>query len=344
MTRHWFITGASGGFGAAFTQAALEAGDRVTATVRRLPALDELSNKYGTRMNVLELDVRDAGRCAAAVDLAMTAHGQIDVLVNNAGYAVIGAVEETTDEDFRDALETMFMAPIRLSRLVLPHMRARGSGTIVQVSSMGGLVSFAGVGAYCAAKGALEQASEALAGEVGPLGIRVLIVEPGAFRTGLTGQSARLTTRIDAYEPTVGPFVTQFLASDGRQPGDPHKAAQAIRTVLDMPDAPLRLVLGADAMGAIKEKLVGVARDLDRTTALGLDMEVLDAGAGQRLKRGGGRGAGGGAVGDHSLAGVADVQHLALELKRAEVGVNHALEHRRAHLDLVLLPHLGEYR
>ncbi|MEO3751195.1 SDR family NAD(P)-dependent oxidoreductase [Streptomyces sp. B6B3] len=266
--RSWLITGANSGFGASFTRAALAAGDVVVAAVRRPETMAELVAEHPGRLSVVTLDVRDAAQCRAAVEAAVTEHGRIDVLVNNAGYGTVGALEETTEDDLRDAMEVMFFGPMRLTRLALAGMRRRRGGTVVQVTSMGGFLSFAGVGTYCAAKGALEQASEALAAEVAPLGIRVLIVEPGAFRTEFHG-ALQISDPIDDYDGTVGATRDALVESGGKQPGDPDKAAAALLTTLDSPTPPLRLALGDDATTAIRAKLAAVAADLDATAHLG---------------------------------------------------------------------------
>ncbi len=199
---------------------------------------------------------------------AESTHGRIDVLVNNAGFGTVGALEETTEDELRHAMEVMFFGPMRLTRLALPGMRRRRSGAVVQVTSMGGLLAFAGVGTYCAAKGALEQASEALAAEVEPLGIRVLIVEPGAFRTEFNGAIAAAEALPD-YEATVGAVRDSLAADDGKQPGAPDKAARALLTALALPDPPLRLPLGDDAVTAIRAKLARVESDVESTTHIG---------------------------------------------------------------------------
>jgi NAD(P)-dependent dehydrogenase (short-subunit alcohol dehydrogenase family) len=265
--RTWLITGANSGFGAAFTRAALAAGDAVVAAVRRPETMAELAGEYPVRLAVVTLDVRDEAQCRAAVDAAVATYGHIDVLVNNAGYGTVGALEETSEAELRDAMEVMFFGPMRLTRLVLPLMRRRRSGTVVQLTSMGGLLAFSGVGTYCAAKGALEQASEALAAEAAPLGIRVLIVEPGAFRTEFHAALATATPIAD-YDGTVGAVREQLTASGGMQPGDPAKAARALLATLALPDPPLRLALGDDAVAAIRAKLASVAADLDATEEL----------------------------------------------------------------------------
>jgi NAD(P)-dependent dehydrogenase (short-subunit alcohol dehydrogenase family) len=271
--RTWLITGASSGFGASFTRAALVAGDAVVAAVRRPETMRKLAGEYPERLTVVTLDVRDEAQCRAAVDAAVAAYGHIDVLVNNAGYGTVGALEETGEADLRDAMEVMFFAPMRLTRLALPAMRRRRGGTIVQVTSMGGLLSYAGFSTYCAAKGALEQASEALAAEGAPLGVRVLIVEPGAFRTEFNG-AVRASAPIADYDGTVGAVREQMAAGAGKQPGDPEKAARAVLAALDLPDPPLRLPLGDDAFAAIRAKLASVAADLDATAELGTGSAV----------------------------------------------------------------------
>ncbi len=254
--RVWLITGASSGFGRAIAEAALAAGDTVVAAVRKPRALDDLVAAHADRVAAVELDVTEGTRIPAVVDEVIGRHGHVDVLVNNAGRALIGGVEETGDHELRDLMELHFFGPATLTRAVLPHMRERGSGAIVQITSMGGRMSFAGVGAYSATKFALEGLSEALAPEVAPFGIKVLIVEPGAFRTGLQRSGTRQdTAAIPAYEDILGPARAQQADIDGKQPGDPAKAAAAILAALDADETPLRLPLGNDAADAISASL-----------------------------------------------------------------------------------------
>lgn len=263
MNRVWLITGASSGFGRAITEAAVAAGDVVVAAARRTAPLDDLVAAHPDQVEALALDVTAIDDVRAAVDGVAARHGRIDVLVNNAGRGMVGAVEEATDAELRDLMDLHFFGPAALTRAVLPHMRARGSGTIVQLTSMGGRFAFAGVGAYCATKFALEGLSEALAAEVAPLGIRVLIVEPGAFRTGFAG-SADLTpvSTLDAYQDTVGPVLSALPGGSGREPGDPAKAAAAILTAVDADEPPLRLPLGNDAVDGITAQLDGSRAEL----------------------------------------------------------------------------------
>jgi NAD(P)-dependent dehydrogenase (short-subunit alcohol dehydrogenase family) len=190
------------------------------------------------------------------------------VLVNNAGYGSVGAVEELDDGELRELMDTMFFGAVAAARAVLPVMRAQRSGAIVQMSSMGGQVAPAGFGAYCAAKFALEAISESLAAEVAPLGIRVLVVEPGAFRTSFGGGAMRRSRDIGVYAETVGPTRAAVDAMDGAQPGDPARAAGAILAALDSDAAPLRLALGDDAVDAIGGALDRRRADLDAWEAV----------------------------------------------------------------------------
>jgi NAD(P)-dependent dehydrogenase (short-subunit alcohol dehydrogenase family) len=259
--RVWLITGATSGFGRAIAEAALAAGDAVVAGARRPAALDDLVGRFPDRVVPVELDVTDSAQIAAVVDDVVARFGRVDVLVNNAGRGLIGAVEETTDRELRDLMDLHFFGPAALTRAVLPHMRERRSGAIVQMSSQGGRFSFAGVGAYSATKFALEGLSEALAIEVAPFGITVLVVEPGSFRTSFAGGGALLQSEaMPAYEETVGPVRTGLPSSHGTQAGDPVKAAAAILTALGADKPLLRLPLGNDAADAIIAHL-DAARD-----------------------------------------------------------------------------------
>jgi NAD(P)-dependent dehydrogenase (short-subunit alcohol dehydrogenase family) len=254
--RVWLITGASSGLGRAIAEAALAAGDNVVAAARRTGALADLVASAPERVTALQLDVTDGDRISAAVAEVLDGHGRVDVLVNNAGRGAIGAAEETSDRELRDLMDLHFFGPAALIRAVLPGMRERGTGAIVQMSSMGGRFTFPGVGAYSSTKFALEGWSEALAKEVERFGIRVLIVEPGAFRTSFNGPGALLMSQpIPAYNEQIEPLRTVMPDDDGKQPGDPAKAAAAILQALDSEDPPLRLALGNDAVDGIAESL-----------------------------------------------------------------------------------------
>ena len=268
----WLITGCSSGFGRDIVAAALARGDNVVATARRPETLPDFGAPE--RLLTLSLDVTQPDQIDAAVKGALDRFGAIDVLVNNAGIGSVGAVEMIEPDHLRQVMETMFFGAVALTQALLPHMRERGSGAIVQISSMGGQVVFPGYGAYCAAKFALEAMSEALAYEVGPLGIRVLTVEPGAFRTALLGGTMHRSPEIDAYADTANATRAAAEAADGNQPGDPRKAAAAIVDAVYADEAPLRLALGADAVEAIRASQAARRADLDgweqvsRATAL----------------------------------------------------------------------------
>ncbi|HET6704455.1 oxidoreductase [Amycolatopsis sp.] len=272
--RVWLITGCSAGFGREIALAALAAGDRVLATARRPETLAELRERGGDRLRTAALDVTDAGQIDTAVKAALEAFGRIDVVVNNAGSGSVGAVEELTMDELRALMEVMFFGAVAVTKAVLPHLRAQGSGTVVQISSMGGQLSPPGYGAYCATKFALEGISEALAAEVAPFGVRVLIVEPGAFRTEFGGGRLHRSRTIDAYAASTGETRAAVESMDGTQPGDPAKAAAAVVRAVGSEDAPLRLALGADAVEAIRAHHEAVAADLaawedvSRATAL----------------------------------------------------------------------------
>jgi NAD(P)-dependent dehydrogenase (short-subunit alcohol dehydrogenase family) len=266
--RVWLITGTSSGFGQAVAEAALDRGDRVVATARDPGQLSDLAADEG--VHAIALDVTDPEQRLSAVDQAIERFGRIDVLVNNAGRTQVGAVEETTDDELRSLFELHLFAPVALTRAVLPHMRAQGGGAIVQMSSVGGQITAPGFGAYCATKFALEGITQALHDEVAPFGIRTLIVEPGAFRTGLFRPEAAYQSQPMAeYAQTVGPTRDYVSGGHGLQPGDPAKAAQAILAALDADKPPLRLVLGGDAIDNIRARLDQLTDELARWEEVG---------------------------------------------------------------------------
>jgi NAD(P)-dependent dehydrogenase (short-subunit alcohol dehydrogenase family) len=259
----WFVTGASSGFGRAITEAAVEAGDTVVAAVRRPAALDDLVAAHPGLVDPVALDVTDGPAVDAAVAGALERHGRIDVLVNNAGRTQVGAVEETTDDELRNLFDLHVFGPFGLTRAVLPHMRERGSGAIVMISSVGGQVVMPGFGVYCATKFALEAVAETLAAEVAPFGIKVMAVEPGAFRTNLFGPGAAvMSAENPAYAETSGATRRFVENGDGTQPGDPAKAATAIRTALAAETTPVRLPLGGDAVDWIIAHLDSVRAEV----------------------------------------------------------------------------------
>lgn len=260
----WFITGCSSGFGRAIADAVLAAGDRVVATARRVESLAEWAGGYGERVLTLPLDVTDRTRAETAVRDATEAFGRIDVLVNNAGRVHIGAVEEITDEELRALFDLHVFGSTRLVRAVLPQMRARRSGTIVQISTMGSFFITPGFSAYTASKAAFEGLSATLAEEVAPFGVRVLIVQPGAHRTPVfsSGRSSA-AVEMPCYGDVVGPTRRFVASADGRQPGDPDRAARIIVEVVrgDGP-MPLRLPLGGDAYDNITAALEAIGADM----------------------------------------------------------------------------------
>jgi NAD(P)-dependent dehydrogenase (short-subunit alcohol dehydrogenase family) len=251
--RVWLITGTSSGFGRALAESALAAGDRVVATARHPEAVFDLADKYPEQAEAVRLDMTETSGLTELVDDIAARLGSIDVLVNNAGHGLVGAAEENTDQELRELMEVHLFGPAALVRAVLPHMRYQRSGAIVQFSSVGGTTSFPGISAYSATKFALEGLSESLAPELAPFGIRVMIVEPGAFRTGFNGPSAlHQADPIADYDDVVGPVRDSLIGVDGHQPGDPVRLAEAIMQALAAPNPPLRLALGSDAFETIR--------------------------------------------------------------------------------------------
>jgi len=247
---NWLITGVGSGLGRALAAAALARGDGVAGTVRRADQLAALEALAPGRAHGLKLDLTDAAAIGAVVEAAAGALGDIDVLVNNAGYGLVGAVEEASLAEIRAQFEVNVFAPLALIQAVLPAMRARRAGRIVNITSVSGVATWAGTGVYCASKWALEGAALTLADEVEPLGIKVINIEPGGMRTDYAGRSLRQTQGlIDDYEGGPGRQARAILADHaGHEPGDPAKVAAAILTVVDAADPPRQLLLGADAM------------------------------------------------------------------------------------------------
>ena len=272
----WFITGASSGFGMAFARYALDRGYNVVATARSVGKLEALAASAPERVLVHKLDVTVPGEAEQAIAAAATRFGRIDVVINNAGYGIIGAIEETPDAELRAPMETNFFGTVAVTRAALPLLRRQRAGAIVNISSFGGQTSFAGVGAYSASKFALEGMSEALAQEVAPFGIKVLIVEPGAFRTGFAADALKYMPAIMAYETVIGGTRDIVHNMHGNQAGDPYKAARAIDLALDAETTPLRLQLGADSVAAVRSHAEQMLKDLAAWEKVGLDTQ-LDA-------------------------------------------------------------------
>jgi len=257
-TRTWFITGISRGLGKALAEHVLAQGERVVGTVR-----DGGDAFAHDRLEVVELDVTDAGTVTREIDAAWARHGAVDVVVNNAGYGVLGAIEEVSDAEIRRVFETNVFGLLSVTRAALPHVREQGFGLFINMSSVGGLVTFPGYGIYNGTKYAVEGLSGALAAEIGPFGGRVMIVEPGPFRTDfLEARSLHSTGRIEAYEPSVGKTRAAAAARAGHQPGDPARAADVIYAASLEARPPLHLVLGRPAIDLVRRGFAGTERDI----------------------------------------------------------------------------------
>jgi NAD(P)-dependent dehydrogenase (short-subunit alcohol dehydrogenase family) len=272
----WFITGCSTGLGRALAEAVLANGHNAVATARDVGTLKALVEAYPDTALALTLDVTDSSQASSAVEQAEARFSSIDVLVNNAGYGYRAAVEEGADEDVHRLFATNFFGPIAMIKAVLPGMRGRRAGAIVNISSIGARITPVGSGYYSATKAALEGASGSLRWELAPLGISVTVVEPGAFRTDFAGRSlAQSAEAIDAYAQTAGQRRKENDTTHGTQAGDPAKAAQAIITAVEAPDTPFLLLLGQDALigfrAVAESQLAEVDKweDLARHTAYG---------------------------------------------------------------------------
>jgi NAD(P)-dependent dehydrogenase (short-subunit alcohol dehydrogenase family) len=246
LAKTWFITGASKGFGREWTEAALERGDKVAATARKVETLDALVETYGDAVLPIQLDVTERDADFEAVKQAADHFGQLDVVVNNAGYGHFGAIEELSEEDVRSQLETNFFGALWVTQAALPILRAQHSGHIIQVSSIGGITAFPTVGAYHASKWALEGFSQALAQEVADFGIKVTLIEPGGFSTDWAGPSAKHSDENPAYSSIR---EARGRARAGSPPGDPEASRSAILKVVDADQPPLRIFFGKVPLG-----------------------------------------------------------------------------------------------
>lgn len=278
--RVWLITGCSSGFGAEIAAQALAAGEIVVATARRPETLAGLVAGCPDTALPLRLDVARADEREAAVATAVARFGGIDVLVNNAGASYLASVEEADAARARSLFEGNFFGPVELLRLVLPHMRSRRSGRIVNFSSIGGIAAFPASGWYAATKFALEAISEALAAEVAPLGIKVSLVEPGPFRTGMADRAEHGGEGHPDYEATVGARRRQFRATGDDFPGDPVRGAAAVLALVDMADPPLRLILGAPALDVARAKFNGMLAEWAKHEALSRSCDFSQPGKG----------------------------------------------------------------
>ncbi|MEJ2817363.1 oxidoreductase [Caulobacter sp. CCG-8] len=278
MSQRWLITGSSRGLGRALAEAALAAGLRVVATARDPRALADLVDQYGDAVRTATLDVTDPQAAARAVALAVETFGGLDVVVNNAGYGDIGSVEDTALEDFRKQIDANLFGAIIVTKAAIPVMREQRSGHFIQLSSVGGRLGAPGRAAYSAAKWAVEGFSEVLAQEMALVGVKVTIVEPGGFRTDFAGASTTLNAGRPEYDAVVGAAARRQAQYDGRQPGDPKRAAQVLLAVAAMDEPPLRLPLGSDAVAAINAADQRRLAELERWGPLSASTDFDDPG------------------------------------------------------------------
>jgi len=276
MSKVFFVTGASRGLGAEIVRAALDRGHQVAATARDAAAISKAYPETPANLLALTADVTDPAQLQAAADETVRRFGRIDIVVNNAGYGLVGAVEEVSDEAARDLFDVNVFGVLNTLKATLPVLRKQRSGHVLNLSSVGGFATAPGVGLYGATKFALEGLSEALHGELAPLGVRVTIIEPGGFRTDFLNASSLRTepASIPDYEAGAGPVRQSMATHDGKQAGDPVKAAQAIIDVTEIDEPPLRLQLGADAIARIEAKLDLVRRELDQWKHVALSTDL----------------------------------------------------------------------
>ena len=255
-SRVWFITGTSTGFGRLLAQELLRRGNRVIAPARDIAKVEDLVHQYPATARAFTLDVTNPAQIESVAQQAIAAFGHVDILVNNAGYGLNGAIEEVSEEEFEPMFQTNIYGLIRTTRAFLPHFRQRRTGHIFNLSSVSGLIGGAGWGFYNATKFAVEGFSEALAGEMKPLGVHVTVIEPGPFRTDFLGRSGKLAAKeFPEYKDTAGKARDYLKTQAGKQPGDPQKAVEAIIAVADSPAPPLHLILGKIALTRFRDKL-----------------------------------------------------------------------------------------
>ncbi|MFF3874531.1 SDR family NAD(P)-dependent oxidoreductase [Streptomyces sp. NPDC001978] len=274
--RVWLITGATGGLGRALVARVLKGGDRVVAAARNPQRLRQFETAHPERFLPVPMDVTDPAQVRAAVQRGIAAFGRLDVLVNNAGYAQPGALEELEDIELRQQFESNFFGPVNVLRAALPHLRSRRSGHILQISSIAGQIGAPGMSAYTSSKHALEGLSVSLAAELKPFGIRVTIVEPGSTRTAFRGRWSELVSRdhpISDYDTTRAALAN--TASGGPQAGDPDRVADALATLADLPDPPLRAALGSDALHVISAARRAQLDQLDAHRGLSISADGL---------------------------------------------------------------------
>lgn len=248
MSKVWLITGSSRGFGRSLAEAVLAKGDKLIATARNTEQIADLAARYGSQVRIVQLDVNRFEQAEAAIQAAFETFGRLDVLVNNAGYGNVSSIEETSMEDFRAQVETNLWGVINVTKAALPRLREQGHGHIIQFSSIGGRTGAPGLAPYQTAKWAVEGFSEVLSKEVAPLGLKVTLIEPGGFRTDWAGSSMQHIAPRDEYQATVGGLLKHLRDTTGKENGDPDKAAQAIISIVNEENPPLRLLLGSDAV------------------------------------------------------------------------------------------------
>ena len=261
----WLVTGASSGFGRTISEEALRRGERVAVTARNPEDVADFRERYPETALPVRLDVTDGASIAQAVERTSAWAGTLDVVVNNAGYGVHGAIEEVSDEETRQIFDVNVFGLLRVTRAVLPLMRQQGRGHVVNLSSMGGLVAGAGSGVYAATKFAVEGISEALRAEVAPLGIRVTVSEPGPFRTDFNGRSIQVArASLPAYADTAGRRSAALRSSSGKQPGNPDKAARILCDIVASAEPPFHLLLGNAAVDRVRPKLTALMEEIAR--------------------------------------------------------------------------------
>ena len=266
----WFITGASSGLGRSLAETVLQAGAQAVLTARDPQVLAPLLQQYPAHARAVALDLTDPASITAAVQAGCECFGQLDVVVNNAGYGLLAALEETDDAHLQRNLQTNLLGPLQVMRAILPSLRAQGRGHLISISAIAAFANHVGFSVYGAAKAGLEAACEAVAEEVAAFGIKVTVVSPGPFRTEFIGRSLEAVASQPEYQKTVGKFHQYLQRIDGRQPGDPQRAAQAIWQIAQTPKPPFRLVLGKYAYDRFAQKLRSIGQELEEWKDIGL--------------------------------------------------------------------------
>jgi NAD(P)-dependent dehydrogenase (short-subunit alcohol dehydrogenase family) len=272
--RVWFITGCSSGFGRELAEKVLLSGDHLIATVRKPESLDGLAVVYPEQLRVYELDVTHASQVQQVLPKAAAEWGRLDVVLNNAGYGLLGALEECSDSQIERCLETNFIGPMNVIRAALPILRAQKSGHLINMSAAAVISNYAGFGIYGAAKAALESLSEAVRAEVAPLGIKVTLVQPGPFRTDFIARSLDMAEgHLSDYDKTSGQFGAFLLRINGKQPGDPAKAAEAVVKMVQDGKTPLRLLLGKYVVDKTRKRNAASEREISEWEGVSLSTE-----------------------------------------------------------------------